>query len=510
MAITTTTISLASGYGRTDVIQQLEQGFAYLQWHQATASGIVTGITTYSGGGDVGSASTTYFDCRQESTTGIGTGASFMIDRASDGTIPGYVLVNRPGMGYTDGETVTIPASEIGGTANGASNLTITVGIATTTGSPGTAVGFGSTGAFFKKDISDSATYPWAVARVGIDTSKEFGTTYYGFQMYNDTKMLYKVGSSFYPNSHTPDSVYRDRTGGYKDRFAGNQLLDMGHYPVVGAEFYDGATVSQNDDYLNCTYQGETIASSNSYQLDLNIFRSSIDTNFAVMSYRHPDKSANYITDKQYQTYILHHFTTNIWDLDYVFLSGRTDILIGGTSDAKLTFRSWGVGDHYRSSNIYPSRRAAEYGYYGTTSGYTNAGVSTPYKDTIYRPTSIDYSGQSNEVGIYYRNNSNAANLINRGRGGGYHNSEYDDTVDSSANYGAVIKGIPLNTQLVPCPYYIPDDFALIQFDYASPDALIQMWDTITVSGSEVYTVISASYNQTNRTRGIAFCARTT
>ena len=92
MAITTTTISLASGYGRTDVIQQLEQGFAYLQWHQATASGIVTGITTYSGGGDIGSATTSYYDCRQTSTTGIGTGASFYIDRASDGTIPGYVL----------------------------------------------------------------------------------------------------------------------------------------------------------------------------------------------------------------------------------------------------------------------------------------------------------------------------------------------------------------------------------------------------------------------------------
>ena len=73
-----------------------------------------------------------------------------------------------------------------------------------------------------------------------------------------------------------------------------------------------------------------------------------------------------------------------------------------------------------------------------------------------------------------------------------------------------MIKGIPLNTKLVPTPYYMPDDFALIQFDYASPDALIQMWDTVTVSGSEVYTVITASYNQTNRTRGIAFCARTT
>ena len=160
----------------------------------------------------------------------------------------------------------------------------------------------------------------------------------------------------------------------------------------------------------------------------------------------------------------------------------------------------------YRSSNLYPNRRVAEYGYYGTSS----SNYTVPYKDTIYRPTSIDSTGNASEVGTYYRNNSNAANLMNRGRGGGYFNSEYDDTVDSSANYGAVIKGIPLNTQLVPTPYYMPDDFALIQFDYASPDALIQMWDTVTVSGSEVYTVISASYNQTNRTRGVAFCARTT
>ena len=506
MAITTTTISLASGYGRTDVIQQLEQGFAYLQWHQATASGIVTGITTYSGGGDVGSASTTYYDCRQESTTGIGTGASFYIDRASDGTIPGYVLVNRPGMGYTDGETVTIPASEIGGTANGASNLTITVGIATTTGSPGTAVGFGSTGAFFKKGIEDSDTYPWAVARIGIDTSKEYGTTFYGFQMYNDTKMIYKVGSSFYPNDANSYTTTKDRQGGYGNRFAGNYLLDVPHTPVITEQYYDGAAITKSDDYqVGTAYGGETIASSNSYQLDLNIFRSAIDTNFAVMAYRHPDKSANYITDKQYHTYILHHFTNSIWDLDYVFLGGRTDILVGATSEPELTFRTWGCGD-VSASEYYASRRVAEFGYYPQDSSLRGV----PYKDSVYKAVSADELGDANEVGIYYRNNSNAANLMNRGRGGAYFNSEYDDAVSSSANYGAVIKGIPLNTKLVPCPYYIPDDFALVQFDYASPDALIQMWDTITVSGSEVYTVITASYNQTNRTRGVAFCARTT
>ena len=505
MAITTTTISLASGYGRTDVIQQLEQGFAYLQWHQATASGIVTGITTYSGGGDVGSASTSYYDARPESSTGIGTGASFYIDRASDGTIPGYVLVNRPGVGYTAGEVLTIPASEIGGSANGASNMTITVGIATD--GSGDAVGFGSTGAFFKKDISDSATYPWAVARIGIDTSKEYGVTYRGFQMISDTNMIYKVGSSFYPNDANSQYTTSDRMGGYGNRFAGNEYLDLAHKPVTSSNYYLGSSSTQNDDYINCSSGGEAVASSNSYQLDLNIFRSAIDTNFAVMAYRHPDKSANYITDKQYHTYILHNFTNSIWDLDYVYLGGRTDILVGATSEPEITFRTWGTGDVYLgASGYYPNRRVAEFGYYPVNS----SNIGTPYKDSVYKAVPANESGSASEIGIYYRNNSNAANLMNRGRGGAYFNSEYDDTVDSNANYGAVIKGIPLNTKLVPCPYYMPDDFALIQFDYASPDALIQMWDTVTVSGSEVYTVITASYNQTNRTRGVAFCARTT
>jgi len=508
MAITTTTISLASGYGRTDVIQQLEQGFAYLQWHEATSSGIVTGITTYSGGGDIGSATTSYYDCRPYTSSGIGTGASFYIDRASDGTIPGYVLVNRPGVGYTDGEVVTIPASEIGGSGNGASNLSITVGIATTSGSPGTAVGFGSTGAFFKKDISDSATYPWAVARIGIDTSKEYGVTYRGFQMLSDTNMVYKVGSSFYPQEGNSYTTTADRMGGYGNRFAGNQLLDLGHVPVTSTARYDATSSGTNDDYINCTTGGEAVASSNSYQLDLNIFRSAIDTDFAVMSYRHPDKSANYITDKQYHTYILHKFTNSIWDLDYVYLGGRTDILVGATSEPELTFRTWGVGDTYLGANgYYANRRVAEFGYYPV---YSSTDAAVPYKDSVYKAVPADEAGSAEEIGIYYRNNSNAANLMNRGRGGATVNSELADTVSTSANYGAVIKGIPLNTKLVPCPYYIPDDFALVQFDYSSPDALIQMWDTITVSGSEVYTVITASYNQTNRTRGVAFCARTT
>ena len=324
--------------------------------------------------------------------------------------------------------------------------------------------------------------------------------------MLSDTNMVYKVGSSFYPNDANAYTSTKDRQGGYGNRFAGNYLLDLGHTPVITTAYYDATTASQNDNYVvGGVTSGHAIASSNSYQLDLNIFRSAIDTNFAVMAYRHPDKSANYITDKQYQTYILHNFTNSIWDLDYVYLGGRTDILVGATTEPELTFRTYGTGD-VSSSYYYQNRRLAEYGYYPTDSN--DRGL--PYKDSIYKAVSADEYGTAEEVGIYYRNNSNAANLMNRGRGGALVNSERQSKVDDNANYGAVIKGIPLNTKLIPCPYYIPDDFALVQFDYASPDALIQMWDTVTVSGSEVYTVITASYNQTNRTRGVAFCARTT
>ena len=76
-----------------------------------------------------------------------------------------------------------------------------------------------------------------------------------------------------------------------------------------------------------------------------------------------------------------------------------------------------------------------------------------------------------------------------------------------------MVKGIPLNAKLAPAPYYIPDDFVLINFEYHTTDTNIQQGDTITVSGSEVYTVICAAYDYQDSlgfTRGIAFCGRTT
>ena len=500
MAITTTTISRASGYGRTDVIQQMEEGFAWLQWHDGTTSGIVTGITTFSGGGTVGTANTNYYDVRPSATSGIGTGASFYVNR-NDGPVLG-VYVNRPGKGYALGDTVTLPAAQLGGTGNSASNMTVTVAIHTSGGNP---VGYGSTQAFYDKDISDSSTAPWGVAKLGIDTSKAYGTTYWGFQMISATAMTLISGSDFHPYDATGSSTHNDQMG-YGNRFAGNKLLDLGYEPVLSSEYYDADSTTQQDNYVTSNYAGLTVASSNSYQLDLNIFRSSIDSDFAVFNYVHPDKSANYITDKTYATFIIHNFTSTVWDLDNVFLGGFTEILPGATSEPELTFRTHPCQKY--TNDYYPARRSAEFGYYPVNSSDR---MYPSYKDAIFAALPPNEEGAAPDIGLYYRNNSKAStSVMNRGRGGYLDNSEYPDAVADDGNYNAVIKGIPLNATFVPSAYYIPDDFVLIQFDYSSPDALIQPWDTVTVSGSEVYTVITGSYNQSNRTRGILFCARTT
>ena len=55
----------------------------------------------------------------------------------------------------------------------------------------------------------------------------------------------------------------------------------------------------------------------------------------------------------------------------------------------------------------------------------------------------------------------------------------------------------------------MPDDFVVIDFNIPISAQEIKQGDTITLSGSEVYTVITGSYNQSNETAGILFCART-
>ena len=81
------------------------------------------------------------------------------------------------------------------------------------------------------------------------------------------------------------------------------------------------------------------------------------------------------------------------------------------------------------------------------------------------------------------------------------------------------IKGIPITNQLAPCPWYVPDDFVLIQAAVTPGATQFQTGDTVTISGSEIYEVIIAD-QEINKTSldGVAngtstamiFAARTT
>jgi len=475
MAITTTTISKSAGWARTDVVLQIEEAFTWLGWHGGTQTGIVTGISAYSGGGTVGTSNTDYYDVFPATTTGIGTGASFAVYRYN-GNI-NSIYVNRPGVGYTDGEYVTLSAADIGGSANGATGIGITVQVAGGV-SP---VGYGSTNTFYDKDVTAGSSYPWGVVRHTIQSNKNFGNTYRGFQPISNTQMYIMSGSGFHPWDTTNGS---DKGNNYKNRWAGNQYFDT-YYQPTSSSLELSSTNSSNSNLV----QTITFASSNSYQLDLNLYRSGIDPNFAVFAYKQPTLSSTDLSDNNFQVFFFHNFTTPIWDLNYLYLGGATSITPDNnpTNTPRITFTTY----LYPDNVVGFGKRSAEWGYSSSSGTYN-------FKTSVYESSSYSNSAED-ETTLYYRT---AANSL-----GGYNAST--DTLNSNTFYNAVIKGIPLSTQMVPIPYYLPDDFVLIDFQINTPSVNVQQGDTITISGAEVYTVITGSYNQTTTTRGIAFCART-
>jgi len=504
MAITTSQYIINAGWARTDTIDQLEKAWTALSWNGAAESGIVTYIsgTNVGGGGTVGTANSSYYDVRANITSGVGTGASFDFYRNNGAIYAKYV--NRTGTGYTTGEQVTIKADQIGGASNGATDVIMTLKIDSGIGT------YGGTNKFLAKDNPTTANNgkPWGCAKLVVDEAKEYGNTYRTFQMANDTEMEMCVGSGFMPYK-SPDNANRNNETGNGPRFEGSNLLDYPFQPPATNIVFRSENSSQGDSYYGCwghNNQGrETIASSRSYQLDLNVFRSGLDPKFVVWSYRQPTLSSTKLRDNTFLTYILHNYTGDLWDLDDQFLGGVTTISPAATdSDAHLSFKTYPAGTIRKLYNQQPSKRSAEAGYMSWDfSGQTptNGVMETRYKSTNNQgiPSGL-------YPGMYVRNNTQDNPNINRSDGG-YAGM---DVLPNSTNYNAVVKGIPLQAAFLPVPYYMPDDFVLIDFHHDAPSANIQQYDTVTISGSEVYTVIQGSYDQTGSTDGILFCARTT
>ena len=489
MAISTNTFTINAGYAKSDLLTQLETAFTWLGWHdKCDHTGIVTGIV------DLGMYQddplmdgwTHYKHAVQYTSSGVGTDASFWVQRNSGN--PYSVHVNQCGYGYTHGEYLEFLPGEATASAG-------SLGWGCTVYTSNTSYGT-TTSAFYDKHLESGSTRNYGVLKLKVQDNKKYGSTYRIFSVDDTNSIKFASGPSFYPyynssgpwTSNTPPYKHTAQTSGpyYYPRISGDHYLDCQH--EVSSQY-------------NCpidnsfTYQTDlTVASSGSYQLDLNVYRSNIDPKFVVFSYKQPTLSSTDIVDNTNGTFILHNFTTDIWDLDDVWLGGLTTILpdnTGETYNPKMTFRMYCGGTNAPQFTKRCAESAWDRHNDGVIDEYCSMVASGADDTYIYNYSTRMYNRDSN-----YDINQNSAGAVK--------------SVNSNADYNAVIKGLPLNGKVLPCPKYMPDDFVIIDFDYATPEANIQQGDTITISGSEVYTVITGNYTRSTRTRGLLFCARTT
>ena len=484
MAITTYRQTAAPGWATTSVIYQLESAFAQLGWHGGTVSGIVTGLASYSGQTQVGTSNTTIHDARPKSggtNIGVGDTCSFSIYR-SGGSVY-QVYVNRGGHGYADGDNLVLDGDDIGG----GNDMTVVVQADETN--------YGSTSTFYDKDVTVGSSYPWGVLRIENDNTKVYGDSYFGFQA-DGTKLYFSSGTSFYPYDN---NSFLDKQGRYANSFRGQTYQDVMHDAPNQTNQLVTTSANTSIDMTNFEY-----ASSNSFTLELNVYRSGIDNNFAVFSFKHPDKSSSSIDDNTYGTFFLHKFSHSLLNHDELSLGTMSyfDPVYRDMSNAHHEMHTTFGNGNSSNSDDWLGRQFLM----GWNTGSNYYTMNSYLRDYVNASTYPVYRANTERV-HYYRNNTYSEHSNFRGDLG---LNDYTNKSPDVLNHNAVIKGLPLSSHMVPCPFYLPDDFVLINFDHASPSQNIQQNDTVTISGSEVYTVIDGAYNQTNRTRGILFCARTT
>ena len=135
-------------------------------------------------------------------------------------------------------------------------------------------------------------------------------------------------------------------------RFCGEYHLDVqwSHNDSYGTEYPNpkSSDLEVQDDL-------QTVASSNNFQLDLNVFRSGIDPNFVDVILQQPTLSSTKLRDNTFLTFIPHNFTTPVWDLDYVCLGGIS-IIEPNTNESQqctLTIDTipYGCADSYPNYN---------------------------------------------------------------------------------------------------------------------------------------------------------------
>ena len=431
------------------------------------------------------------------------------------------ISIHNVATGWSANQAFTIPGEDIGGVAT---TNDITFGSNSYSGSgtnntPSIIVtNHGAGNNMFQKHPSGD----FSVLRMENHATKTFGTTYWAFGIDdNNYRMYFKSGCAWQTLNCLGTNC--DTTSNYNNQygvFGGDLGLDVQYYNVS----LDRTPYTYSDEaYIDIA----TTSSPTDYPLKIRYFKgaSPQDTNFAVIQFIQ-DIGGN---ENDFGTITLHrgsNFGANVWDLDHVWLGSYTEYKTSSSADryVEMTYQ---VAAHHDTSNERPSRepadyyslsREASYGYLrngGSSSAETS--VDVRYYPNIMTPHSTN--SWHDEVITYYRDQT----LDKVTSGISHHTSHLlikdDDTnsVGTSAAYYRPIKGIPISNKLAPCPYYMPDDFVLIQAEVSPPATVFRSGDTVTVASGEVYTIIKAN-NQVNQTGlgggqvavGMIFAARTT
>ena len=435
------------------------------------------------------------------------------------GYITSIEIINEA-EGWSAGDTFTIPGTSIGGTSP-SHDIRFGVNSKTTqqqndrTGVASIAVtniGAQSNGGFFQKFTNTST--PGAILKIVSDAGKTYGTTYFGFRIDNDYQMHMGAGSDWKYMGW--DSSVSSMI--YNGRFGGESGMD---YPNSFGTFEGGEMSMDNSNTYFTEWDFTTSSTPTSYPLKIVTYQAQApqDTNFAVISFVYTINSVDYAA-LTWSPLKGTNIGNGVWDLDNVWNGCSLHYTLPGGEAIGLRLEApverYYSDEGYASSD-YKVAREAFYGYLrDSTSDSAN------YWEDVYVNNLFGFVGDNQlYISGYYRNNAYDKYTVN------FQNTTLDNKndavvdyeVSAGANYYRPFKGLPLNHNMMPCPYYLPDDFTMIHFAVTPGATAFRVGDTITVSASEIYEIVRVAYttNQTafdgvanNTSKGIAFCARTT
>lgn len=315
----------------------------------------------------------------------------------------------------------------------------------------------GNTSTWFARDTyTNPLSAAWAVAKIKNSTDK-LGSTFwlfYAAPTAANHQPLGGVATTLYVRAISGFNSYTNATQG-----------------VATYDYFSSTAPNQTAVYSIAT----PVSSTTLVPLTLRTRQSAVDTNFATFSFiENGNLNRNPFFISKYNN------SFQPWSLNDVFLGGVYEVFPNfaySTTDASIAFRT-------RMTGI--PKRMAESGY---GSYYQTNATQINYTTTAYRTS----TGSRNA----------ATPALTFGDLNFYVRQAGD--VQTDVNTQAIFKNIPINPAFAPVPYYLPEDFILAELPFSN----IDVGDTLTVSGGEVYTVIQYAINTTSYT-GIVLAVRTT